>query len=61
MAADEPETTRYYDPDITVEGYLSEVCGMPDAEMEVPESEARYIHPIEYAGAGGRYGLLTTY
>ena len=61
MAAYEADITRYYNPDITVEGYLSEVPGTPDAVMEVPESEARYVHHVEYASACGRHGLLTTY
>ena len=53
--------SRYFDPDITVEGNISVSSGMPETEMKVPESEARYIYRVEYAGAVGHHGLLTTY
>ena len=52
---------RYYEPDINVEGNVSVWSGMTDSETEFPESKAQYVHQVEYAGAIGRHGLLTTY
>ena len=52
---------RYYDIDINVEGNVSVSSRMSDSEMEFPESEARYVYRVEYAGAISRPGLLTTY
>ena len=51
-----------YNPDITVGGSLSAVPGLSDVGRdEVMESELRYVHPVDYIGAVGHLGLLTTY
>ena len=53
--------SRFYNPDIDVDGNVSISSGMVDNDEEFPESEAQYVYRVAYVGSVGRHGLLTTY
>ena len=53
--------SRYYDPDVDVNGNVSIWLGMVDSDEEFLESQAQYAHRVEYTGSIGSHSLLTTY
>ena len=53
--------SRYYDPDVDVNGDVSSSSGILESDKDFPVSAVQFIHRVDYAGSVGRHGLLTTY
>ena len=55
------EFTRYYDPDVDVDGALSSSSEMLLYDNDHPESATLPIHYVGFVTSLGRFGLLKTY